>query len=267
MGYSAHDFAIFLQLLYGILTPEAVQDLDLLPVFRICYLYDVPGLVSVLSQRIFKSLVLSVNTWPSLIRFSENYCLKHLKGQSLEYASRHREIWCLAVEMLDLEDFKIVLRGIRTEDTAVPSSTSIVTQERPQEMIFATTTRAIKDELLMMYLLVHYQNGTSKSSSLTSESTLRRKTSSSSSRMEGIARRLSITCPTARIQRQLHNQQPPPATQKDLVKSDGAMTQHGSSANSAVGLPIRTEKAEKARSWMKQFKRECGWDGQVSHLD
>ncbi|KAG0057622.1 hypothetical protein BGZ83_006995 [Gryganskiella cystojenkinii] len=271
-GYTAHDFGVFLQLLYWILTPESVQESDLLPVFRICSLYNVPGLVSVLSQRIFKSLKICETTWPSVLRFSERYRLRAIKQQTLEYASRHGEIWSLAVEMLDLEDFKIVLRGIRKEDV-VPAAARTETATAA-----VTTTREIKDELLMMYLLVHYQNGSSIPDSLS------RKDPSpvSSLNVEGIARRLSIICPSTRIQRQLHQQQPhqgstsmramtsqgaEDASQTVLTKSNIDIGHHdkvSQSSSSAIGLPIRTEKAEKARSWMKQFKRECGWDGDVS---
>ncbi|GJJ77018.1 hypothetical protein EMPS_09377 [Entomortierella parvispora] len=281
-GYDAHHFAVFLQILYGVLALEAIQDLDLLPVFRISYLYNVPGLTSALSLHILKTVVLSVSTWPSLLRFSERYRLQSIKQRALHYASRHREIWTLAVELLTLDDFKEVLRGIRPEDV-VKSEPRVGLPTSEHSEAKAMRSRAVKDELLMMYLLVHYHSGIASSSSSSLDATLCRK-KSVSSHMEGIARRLSMTWQMKGIQRPLHQQQQQQmndctsglvvdagegsecSASKDMSDTARGGQQNDGAKMPIAGLPIRMDKAEKALSWMKQFKRECGWDGDVSHL-
>ncbi|KAF8936660.1 hypothetical protein BGZ58_003880 [Dissophora ornata] len=147
-GYKSHHFGVFLQILYGILSPLQIREVDLLPVFRIAYIYGVPSLVNFLGDRIFECLELNIETWPSVLRFTERYRLEDIKQRAIAHAGDHRELWTMAVEMLELDDFKAFLRGVQPENV----------KNEARKGVRSGDMRRVKDELLTMFLLVHYQD-------------------------------------------------------------------------------------------------------------
>ncbi|KAG0240469.1 hypothetical protein BGW41_006990 [Actinomortierella wolfii] len=74
------------------------------------------------------------DSWPSLIRFADYYSLDTIRLWAIEWASHDRRLWNTAVGCLELDDYKIFLRGIRSEPIRV------------------------KNELLLVFLAFHYQN-------------------------------------------------------------------------------------------------------------
>ncbi|CAO3567606.1 unnamed protein product [Mortierella alpina] len=300
MGYTSHHFALFLQQLYGILAPTELELVDLLPVLRIAYLYGVPGLITVLADLIFDSLRLSVETWPAAIRFTERYQLQDIRRRALEHASGDKSLWKLAVEMLNLDDFKVFLRGVGRAGAG-----------RGQK---AEDVRGVKDELLMMFLLVHYQevitaspsSSRSSSSSTSSQApvcyssddpSLARRDFGDSEGPEPRRRRSrdGYQSNSTRIRQQLLlqwraltstvSQAETPSlrtrfSSKLLRLTDqvGSRTLDLNMASMVAGRPEQglwasvadttlTEKADSATAWMIGLKRECGWDGRLSYLD
>ncbi|KAF9927367.1 hypothetical protein BGZ67_007543 [Mortierella alpina] len=303
MGYTSHHFALFLQQLYGILEPSELDLVDLLPVLRIGYLYGVPGLITVLADRIFDSLRLSVETWPAAIRFADRYQLQDIRRRALEHASADKSLWKIAVEMLSLEDFKVFLRGI--------GQTGVGRDYKAEDL------RGVKDELLMMFLLVHYQEATTAVSPSSSPVQATSRSSSSSPsrapvcyfsddpslvrRDYGGSEGLEPVRPcsrdghknnSSRIRQQLLQQRPAlmirvvsrtpslrtrfkseplrwsdqvgPRTLDLNMVAVGGLEQ---SLCTSVADPAPMDKAGNATSWMRGLKRECGWDGRLSYLD
>ncbi|KAF9143372.1 hypothetical protein BGX30_000607 [Mortierella sp. GBA39] len=290
VGYTSHHFACFLQILYGLLHPLHLHKDDLLAVFCIAHIYGVPGLLSLLGDRIWDTLELTTKTWPCLVRFSERFCLQDIKQRALRHASETREMWTVAVETLGLDDFKVFLRGIdQPEREKAPVSGG---QGQGGDL------RGLKDELLMLFLLVHYQ----ESSSPKEAGPVLRDEDGNSHTGASLMRRLSKINPrdSARVKiRQQHQQRPftlglhppslpsrinansksnnsgkttigtnhqPPST--DSLAHD-LVSLSSSSPSSLQRLPAQaqTTKADKAKIWMTRFKRDCGWEGQVSLLD
>ncbi|KAF9981605.1 hypothetical protein BGZ75_007042 [Mortierella antarctica] len=289
--------------LYGILEPSELDLVDLLSVLRIGYLYGVPGLISVLADRIYDSLRLSVETWPAAIRFADRYQLQDIRRRALEHASADKSLWKLAVEMLRLEDFKVFLRGI--------GQAGVGRDYKAEDL------RGVKDELLMMFLLVHYQEATTAVSPSSSPVQATSRSSSSSPsrapvcyfsddlslvrRDYGGSEGLEPVRPcsrdghksnSSRIRQQLLQQRPAlmirvvsrtpslrtrfssePLRWSDQVGSrtlDLNMVAVGGLEQSlcaSVADPAPMDKAGNATSWMRGVKRECGWDGKLSYLD
>ncbi|KAF9974593.1 hypothetical protein BGZ73_001991 [Actinomortierella ambigua] len=75
----------------------------------------------------------TADCWPSLIRFADHYGLSTVRHWAIAWASHDRRLWNTAVGCLDLEDYKLFLRGIRNEPAQV------------------------KNDLLLVFLAYHYQ--------------------------------------------------------------------------------------------------------------
>lgn len=288
VGYTSHHFACFLQILYGLLHPLHLHEDDLLAVFRIAHIYGVPGLVGLLGDRIWDTLELTTETWPCLVRFSERFCLEDIKRRALRHASETREMWAVAVETLELDDFKVFLRGIdQPERGSAPAGGSLGK---------GGDLRGLKDELLMMFLLVHYQESTG--SKETGPALLRAEGCNSHTRAS-LTRRLSKIYPResarVKIRQQLQQRSSTPGLHLPFringnSKSDnsgksttgtnhqppstdslanGLVSLSSSPPSSLQRLPAQpqTTKVDKAKMWMTRFKRDCGWGGQFSLLD
>lgn len=148
VGYTSHHSACFLRILYRLLHPFHLHEVNLLAVFHISRIYGVPGLANLLGDRIWDTLDLTTETWPCLVRFSERFCLEDIKRRALRHASETCELWTVAVETLGPDDFKGFLRGI-----AQPEGVKASAGGQGQ----GSDLRGLKDELLMIFLLVHYQ--------------------------------------------------------------------------------------------------------------
>ncbi|KAG0263913.1 hypothetical protein DFQ27_001565 [Actinomortierella ambigua] len=74
------------------------------------------------------------DSWPSLIRFADYYGLDSVRRWAIAWASHDRRLWNTAVGCLDLDDYKLFLRGIRQEPAHV------------------------KNDLLLVFLAYHYQD-------------------------------------------------------------------------------------------------------------
>ncbi|KAH7050742.1 hypothetical protein BKA57DRAFT_504069 [Linnemannia elongata] len=291
VGYTSHHFACFLQILYGLLHPLHLHEDDLLAVFRIAHIYGVPGLVSLLGDRIWDTLELTTETWPCLVRFSERFCLEDIKRRALKHASETREMWMIAVETLGLDDFKVFLRGIdQPERGKAPVGGS---QRQGGDL------RGLKDELLMMFLLVHYQESSGSKVVdpvlLHDEDGNRHTGASLGQRLSKIQSRDS-----ARVMiRQQVQQRPPtpglhplnlpsringnsksnnsgkktaganhqPPFTDSLAQDLGSLSSSPPSSLERLPAKAQTTKVDKAKLWMTRFKRDCGWGGQVSLLD
>ncbi|KAG0233488.1 hypothetical protein BGW42_007445 [Actinomortierella wolfii] len=170
----ARHFGIFLALIYGVQTPQQVALEDLLPVLHITHAFRGPShLLVSLGHRLVEqhqhphyhsngknssitssptsscsaslsypnnsndhadNPLVTPDSWPSLIRFADYYGLDTIHHWAIEWASHDRRLWNTAVGCLDLDDYKIFLRGIRNEPSRV------------------------KNELLLVFLAFHYQN-------------------------------------------------------------------------------------------------------------
>ncbi|KAG0289272.1 hypothetical protein BGZ96_007133 [Linnemannia gamsii] len=291
VGYTSHNFACFLQILYGLLHPFHLHEVDLLAVFRISHIYGVPGLVNLLGDRIWDTLDLTTETWPCLVRFSKRFCLEDIKRRALRHASETRELWTVAVETLGLDDFKDFLRGIDQ-----PEGVKACTGGQGQR----SDLRGMKDELLMIFLLVHYQES---SGSKDFGPSLHRDdgniSHSGAPLIRDLPKRFQRDSASIKIRQQLQQRTstglPSPnlptransnaknnnnagnKTVTDTIEQAsfakslalGHVLSSPSPPSSLRPMPAQplTTKVDKAKTWMTRFKHDCGWGGQASLLD
>ncbi|KAF9573698.1 hypothetical protein EC968_008214 [Mortierella alpina] len=242
-GYTSHHFALFLQQLYGILTPSELNLVDLLPVLRIAYLHGVPGLIAVLADLIFDSLRLSVDTWPATIRFAERYQLQDIHRRALEHASADKSLWRLAVEMLSLEDFKVFLRGVVCYSSDEPS---LARQDYESRKGLDSVRKYSRD-------------GHTSNSFRIRQQLLQPRPALTGTVSQTAPIRAAFNSKPLRLSDQVG--------QETLDLNLAAVGQPEQNVGTSVTDLASTDKADKAIAWMVELKRECGWDGRLSYLD